>query len=229
MLLRHRSNPKPTPHKTVPKKQLATITKKNTPLSLRRQGRLPQRAQPLYLALRRWVGALWALHRWVGAHRALRHWAGGASPTGSGVLGVSVASRACTAFFCVVLAPAMTADKHAGRTAIKTFANDIKLHVYYSIRVSMSSVWLIRELFGWGHWTWRWGNSQRCEKVDYQDWSPYQPRRAPSMVINRRYTIKESIQLKGELTISEGSCVEYHVMASGTRTHGVEIRIQANG
>ncbi|KAJ7215861.1 hypothetical protein GGX14DRAFT_391541 [Mycena pura] len=52
----------------------------------------------------------------------------------------------------------------------------------------MSSVWLIRELFGWGHWTWRWGNSQRCEKVDYQDWSPYQPRRAPSMVINRRYT-----------------------------------------
>ncbi|KAJ7212576.1 hypothetical protein GGX14DRAFT_393477 [Mycena pura] len=61
----------------------------------------------------------------------------------------------------------------------------------------MSSVWLIRELFGWGHWTWRWGNSQRCEKVDYQDWSPCQPRRAPSMVINRRYTIKESIQLGG--------------------------------
>ncbi|KAJ7229936.1 hypothetical protein GGX14DRAFT_383897 [Mycena pura] len=104
-----------------------------------------------------------------------------------------------------------------------------ELHVYYSIRVSMSSVWLIRELIGWGHWTWRWGNSQRCEKVDYQDWSPYQPRGAPSMVINRRYTIKESIQLKGELTIGEGSCAEYHVMASGTRTHGVEIRIQANG
>src|ERR1700761_4700424 len=82
-------------------------------------------------------------------------------------------------------------DKHAGRTAIKTFANDIKLHVYYSIRVSMSSVWLIREIFGWGHWTWRWGNSQRCEKVDYQDWSPYQHRGAPS--------IKESIQQRGEL------------------------------
>src|SRR6201996_3770959 len=49
-------------------------------------------------------------------------------------------------------------DKHVGRTAIKTFANDLKLHVYYSIRVSMSSVWLIREIFGWGHWTWRWGN-----------------------------------------------------------------------
>ena len=93
----------------------------------------------------------------------------------------------------------------------------------------MSSVWLIREIFGWGHWTWRWGNSQRCEKVDCQDWSPYEPRRVPSMVINRRYTIKESIQLKGELTMSEGSCAEYHVMASGTRTHGVEIRIQANG
>src|SRR6201996_764426 len=89
-------------------------------------------------------------------------------------------------------------DKHAGRTAIKTFANDTKLHVYYSIRVSMSSVWLIREIFGWGHWTWRWGNSQRCEKVDYQDWSPYQPRGAPSMVINRRYITKESIH-GGEL------------------------------
>ncbi|KAJ7210885.1 hypothetical protein GGX14DRAFT_394504 [Mycena pura] len=90
-------------------------------------------------------------------------------------------------------------DKHAGRTAIKTFANDIKLHVYYSIRVSMSSVWLIRELFGWGHWTWRWGNSQRCEKVDYQDWSPYQPRGAPSMVINRRYTIKRVYSVEGKL------------------------------
>ncbi|KAJ7204190.1 hypothetical protein GGX14DRAFT_398496 [Mycena pura] len=107
-------------------------------------------------------------------------------------------------------------DKHAGRTAVKTFANDIKLHVYYSTRVSMSSVWLIRELFGWGHWTWRWGHSQRCEKVDYQDWSPCQPRGAPSMVNNRRYIIKGSIQLKGELAISEGSCAEYHVMASGT-------------
>ncbi|KAJ7199138.1 hypothetical protein GGX14DRAFT_662149 [Mycena pura] len=51
------------------------------------------------------------------------------------------------------------------------------------ISVSMSSVWLIRELFGWGQ---RWGNSQRYEKVDYQDWSP---RGAPSMVINRRNTI----------------------------------------
>ncbi|KAJ7216302.1 hypothetical protein GGX14DRAFT_391150 [Mycena pura] len=94
--------------------------------------------------------------------------------------------------------------------------------------VSMSSVWLIRELFGWGHWTWRWGNSQRCEKVDYQDWSP-QPRGAPSMVINRRYTIKESIQLKASWRINEGSCVEYHVMASGTRAHGVEDRIQVDG
>ncbi|KAJ7213961.1 hypothetical protein GGX14DRAFT_392733 [Mycena pura] len=53
----------------------------------------------------------------------------------------------------VIPAPA-SADKHAGRTAIKTFANDIKLHVYYSTRVSMSSIWLIRELFSWGHWTW---------------------------------------------------------------------------
>ncbi|KAJ7196548.1 hypothetical protein GGX14DRAFT_403263 [Mycena pura] len=104
----------------------------------------------------------------------------------------------------VAAAPSSTGDKHAGRTAIKTFANDTKFHVYYSIRVSMSSVWLIREIFGWGHWTWRWGNSQRCEKVGYQDWSPYQPRGAPSMVINRRHTIKESIQQKGELAISKG-------------------------
>ncbi|KAJ7230347.1 hypothetical protein GGX14DRAFT_384304 [Mycena pura] len=95
--------------------------------------------------------------------------------------------------------------------------------------VSMSSVWLIRELFGWGHWTWRWGNSQRCEKVDYQDWSPCQPRRAPSTVINRRYTIKESIQLEANWRINEGSCARYHVTASGTRVHGVEVRIQANG
>ncbi|KAJ7193467.1 TPR-like protein [Mycena pura] len=36
-----------------------------------------------------------------------------------------------------------------------------------SIRVSMSSEWLIRELFSWDHWTWRWGNSQRSEKVDF--------------------------------------------------------------
>ena len=93
----------------------------------------------------------------------------------------------------------------------------------------MSSVWLIREIFGWGHWTWRWGNSQRCEKVDYQDWSPYQPRGAPSMVINRRYITKESIQLEASWRISEGSCVRHHVTVSGTRAHGVEVRIQANG
>jgi hypothetical protein len=49
------------------------------------------------------------------------------------------------------------------------------------------------------------------------------------MVINRRHTIKESIQQKGELAISEGSCVRCHVMASGTRAHGVEVRIQASG
>ena len=58
-------------------------------------------------------------------------------------------------------------DKHAGRTALKTFAKQQKLYAYYSIRVSMSSEWLIKEILGWGHWTWRWGNSQRCEKVDY--------------------------------------------------------------
>ncbi|KAJ7189476.1 hypothetical protein GGX14DRAFT_408783 [Mycena pura] len=207
----------------------------------------------------------------------------------------------------------------------------------------MSSVWLIRELFGWGHWTWRWGNwkaqlpfricphepnvscstrtirqprispraseysqrgfggadvrplgkvtgsgkpvgfsgrvdrvrvagwhfykpetrgfllgtvwdwhwmsltsdayvvtilhrvqripysnSQRCEKVDYQDWSLYQPRRAPSMVINRRYTINESIQLEASWRINEGSRARYHVTAWGTQAHGVEVRIQAN-
>ena len=39
----------------------------------------------------------------------------------------------------------------------------------------------------------------------------------------------ESIQLESELAISEGSCVEYHVMASETRTYQVEDRIQASG
>ncbi|KAJ7230346.1 hypothetical protein GGX14DRAFT_384303 [Mycena pura] len=92
----------------------------------------------------------------------------------------------------------------------------------------MSFVWLIRELFSWGHWTWRWGNSQRCEKVDYWDWSPCQPRGAPSMVINTRYTIKESIQLKASWRINEGSCVKPHMMASGTWVHGVEVRNQVD-
>jgi len=41
-------------------------------------------------------------------------------------------------------------DKHAGRTALKTFAIRHKLCAYYSIRVSMSSVWLIKEILGWG-------------------------------------------------------------------------------
>ncbi|KAJ7190007.1 hypothetical protein GGX14DRAFT_607429 [Mycena pura] len=129
-----------------------------------------------------------------------------------------------------LLPPTTRSSRSQSKCALEDVTNEHPIKVRTTDkRVSMSSVWLIRELFGWGHWTWRWGNSQRCEKVDYQDWSPYQPRRAPSMVINRRYTMKESIQLKGELTISEGSCAEYHVMASGTRTHGVEIRIQANG
>ena len=43
------------------------------------------------------------------------------------------------------------------------------------------------------------------------------------MVIKRRYTTKKSIQLKGKLAISEGSCVGHHVMASGTWVHGVEV------
>ena len=40
-------------------------------------------------------------------------------------------------------------DKHAGRTALKTFAIQQKLCAYYSNRLSMSSEWLNREILGW--------------------------------------------------------------------------------
>ncbi|KAJ7189798.1 hypothetical protein GGX14DRAFT_607876 [Mycena pura] len=137
----------------------------------------PARVQPLPRSFTRTHGWTGWKHTGPPAH---------ARPDGVG--------RVCCAARAAVRKPARAADRARMRAADKprrgqeaparrTARAWLQTHAAAAgsaPTVSMSSVWLIRELFGWGHWTWRWGNSQRCEKVDYQDWSPCQPRRAPS-------------------------------------------------